>query len=72
LLLVGQPLGFVPTLDLTYTLIYGPVEEVFKALEELERKQGLDIPFDVNGASGGFNAPFIHHCWSCGTFGFPL
>ena len=53
-------IGVVPTLGLTYTLIYEPVEDVVKALDDLQQRQGLDIPVHVDGASGGFIAPFIH------------
>ena len=55
-----KTIGVVPTLGLTYTLNYEPVEEVVKALDELEQKQGLDISVHVDGASGGFISPFIH------------
>jgi glutamate decarboxylase len=53
-------IGVVPTLGLTYTLVYEPVEDVVKALDDLQQRQGFDIPVHVDGASGGFIAPFIH------------
>lgn len=53
-------IGVVPTLGLTYTLKYEPVQDVALALDDLEEEQGLDIPMHVDAASGGFVAPFIH------------
>jgi glutamate decarboxylase len=53
-------IGVVPTLGVTYTLQYEPVQAVAEALDELQKKKGLDIPIHVDGASGGFIAPFIH------------
>ena len=52
-------IGVVPTLGVTFTCDYEPVEAIALALNELERKTGLDIPIHVDGASGGFLAPFI-------------
>jgi len=51
-------IGVVPTLGVTFTGNFEPVEEVSKALDELEKSKGLDIPIHVDGASGGFLAPF--------------
>jgi len=53
-------IGVVPTLGATYTLQYEPVQKVAVALDDLEEESGLDIPMHVDGASGGFIAPFIH------------
>lgn len=53
-------IGVVPTLGVTYTLQYEPVQAVAVALDELEKERGLDIPIHVDAASGGFIAPFIH------------
>jgi glutamate decarboxylase len=53
-------IGVVPTLGVTYTLQYEPVQEVALALDALEEKRGLNIPIHVDAASGGFIAPFIH------------
>ncbi len=52
-------IGVVPTLGLTFTLEYEPVEEISKALDKLQKETGLDIPIHVDGASGAFLAPFI-------------
>jgi glutamate decarboxylase len=48
----------VPTLGVTYTGAYEPVEEMSKALDQLQADTGLDIGIHVDGASGGFLAPF--------------
>lgn len=49
----------MPTLGLTFTLQYEPVLEISKALDKLQKEKGLDIPMHVDGASGGFLAPFL-------------
>lgn len=51
-------IGVVPTLGVTFTCQYEPVRAVAKALDRLEKEQGLDIPIHVDAASGGFIAPF--------------
>lgn len=51
-------IGVVPTLGVTFTCQYEPVEEISKALDELQEEKGLDIPIHVDGASGAFIAPF--------------
>lgn len=51
-------IGVVPTLGVTFTGQYEPVEAVAKALDQLEAEKGWDIPIHVDGASGGFLAPF--------------
>ncbi|MBL8658411.1 MAG: glutamate decarboxylase [Rhodospirillales bacterium] len=51
-------IGVVPTLGVTFTCDYEPVKAVADALDALERDRGLDIPVHVDGASGGFLAPF--------------
>jgi glutamate decarboxylase len=53
-------IGVVPTLGVTYTLQYEPVQAVALALDDLEERTGLDVPIHVDAASGGFIAPFIH------------
>ena len=52
-------IGVVATLGVTFTCVYEPVKEFAKALDDLQRKTGLDIPLHVDAASGGFVAPFI-------------
>jgi len=51
-------IGVVPTLGVTFTCQYEPVKEVADALDLLQRNTGLEIPIHVDGASGGFLAPF--------------
>ncbi|MCB1705074.1 MAG: glutamate decarboxylase [Halioglobus sp.] len=51
-------IGVVPTLGVTFTGEYEPVAAVSDALDQLQRDTGLDIPIHVDGASGGFLAPF--------------
>lgn len=53
-------IGVVPTLGLTFTLAYEPVLAISEALDKLQKQKGLDVPIHVDGASGGFIAPFIH------------
>jgi len=52
-------IGVVPTLGVTFTCQYEPVKEVCDALDKLQEETGLDIPVHVDGASGGFLAPFV-------------
>ncbi|SDU45337.1 glutamate decarboxylase [Stappia sp. ES.058] len=51
-------IGVVPTLGVTFTGEFEPVKAVSDALDTLERETGLNIPIHVDGASGGFLAPF--------------
>ena len=51
-------IGVVQTLGITFTGQFEPVKEVADALDELQRTKGWDIPIHVDGASGGFLAPF--------------
>lgn len=52
-------IGVVGIMGSTFDGRYEPIEELSNALDELEKKTGLDIPIHVDGASGGFVAPFI-------------
>jgi len=52
-------IGVVPTLGVTFTCQYEPVKTVCEALDQLQTDTGLDIPIHVDGASGGFLAPFV-------------
>jgi glutamate decarboxylase len=58
-------IGVVPTLGVTFTCDYEPVQAVAAALDSLQAEKGLDIPMHVDGASGGFLAPFVdpHLVW---------
>ncbi|MDA8393306.1 MAG: glutamate decarboxylase [Actinomycetota bacterium] len=51
-------IAVVAILGSTYTGEYEPVEELDRALSELAAKGGPDVPIHVDGASGGFVAPF--------------
>ncbi len=51
-------IGVVPTLGVTYTGIYEPVAALAAALDDLQVRTGLDVDIHVDGASGGFTAPF--------------
>ncbi len=51
-------IGVAPTLGVTFTGQYEPVKAVSDALDRLQADTGLDIPIHVDGASGGFLAPF--------------
>lgn len=51
-------IGVVPTLGVTFTCDYEPVKEVCEALDKFQKETGIDIPVHVDGASGGFIAPF--------------
>jgi glutamate decarboxylase len=53
-------IGVVPTLGITFTCQYEPVKAVSEALDKLQQDTGLDIPIHVDGASGGFLAPFCY------------
>jgi len=48
----------VPTLGVTYTGEYELVKPLADALDQLQAETGLDVDIHVDGASGGFLAPF--------------
>ncbi len=51
-------IGVVPTLGVTFTGQFEPVQAVAAALDGLQQRGGPDIRMHVDGASGGFLAPF--------------
>lgn len=51
-------IGVVAVLGSTFDGSYEPVAEICTALDELQQRQGWDIPVHVDGASGGMIAPF--------------
>ena len=51
-------IGVVPTLGVTFTGEFEPVKAVSEALDQYQKETGIDIPIHVDGASGGFLAPF--------------
>ena len=52
-------IGVVSVLGSTFTGHYENVQALSAALDALQARTGLDIPIHVDGASGGFVAPFI-------------
>jgi glutamate decarboxylase len=52
-------IGVVAVLGSTFDGRYEPIGEIAEALERLESDRGLHVPLHVDGASGGFVAPFI-------------
>ena len=51
-------IGVVAIMGVTYTGMYEPVKQIAAKLDEIEKETGLDISIHVDGASGGFIAPF--------------
>lgn len=51
-------IGVVPTLGVTYTGNYELPLPLHDALDQLQKEKGLDIDMHIDGASGGFLAPF--------------
>lgn len=52
-------IGVFVILGSTYTGHYEPVEEMSNLLDDYQKRTGIDIPIHVDGASGGFVAPFV-------------
>jgi glutamate decarboxylase len=52
-------IGVVAVLGSTFDGSYEPVADICAALDRLEAEVGLDVPVHVDGASGGFVAPFL-------------
>ena len=52
-------IGVVAILGSTFDGSYEPVKEIAAALDDLAASGGPDIPVHVDGASGGFIAPFL-------------
>ncbi|HEY1918297.1 MAG TPA: glutamate decarboxylase [Streptosporangiaceae bacterium] len=53
-------IGVVAIMGSTQDGSYEPVQQISKDLDQLQADRGLDIPIHVDGASGGFIAPFLH------------
>ena len=51
-------IGVVPTFGVTYSGNFELVQPLSEALDKLQAEKGLDIDIHVDGASGGFLAPF--------------
>jgi glutamate decarboxylase len=52
-------IGVAAVLGSTFDGSYEPVKDIAAALDDLQARTGLDIPMHVDGASGGFIAPFL-------------
>ncbi len=52
-------IGVVSVLGSTFDGSYEPVAEICGALDQLAASGGPDVPVHVDGASGGFIAPFV-------------
>ncbi|WP_330166917.1 glutamate decarboxylase [Streptomyces sp. HB2AG] len=52
-------IGVVAIMGVTYTGMYEPVAQIARALDDLQRDTGLDVPVHVDGASGAMVAPFL-------------
>jgi len=52
-------IGVVAIMGVTFTGMYEQVKEIAAALDQVEKDTGLDVPIHIDGASGGFVAPFL-------------
>jgi glutamate decarboxylase len=52
-------IGVVAVLGSTFDGSYEPIADICAALDKYQADSGFDIPVHVDGASGGFIAPFI-------------
>ena len=52
-------IGVVAVLGSTFDGSYEPIADICAALDRFQAETGLDVPVHVDGASGGFVAPFI-------------
>jgi glutamate decarboxylase len=52
-------IGVVAILGSTFDGSYEPVKEICDALDAYQAETGTDVPVHVDGASGGFIAPFV-------------
>lgn len=53
-------IGIFVILGSTFTGAFEPVEQISKLLDEVEKETGIDVKIHVDGASGGFIAPFVY------------
>jgi glutamate decarboxylase len=53
-------IGVVAVMGSTMDGSYEPVRQIADALDRLQAEHGHDVPIHVDGASGGFVAPFLH------------
>ncbi len=52
-------IGVIAVMGSTFDGSYEPVQAINAALDALQQQTGWDIPIHVDGASGGFIAPFL-------------
>ncbi|CAH2354082.1 glutamate decarboxylase [[Candida] railenensis] len=52
-------IGIFVILGSTFTGSFEPVEEIAKLLDQVQKETGHDVKIHVDGASGGFVAPFV-------------
>ncbi len=52
-------IGVVGILGTTYTGEFQPIEELNNAIDKMNQETGYEVPIHVDGASGGFIAPFL-------------
>jgi glutamate decarboxylase len=52
-------IGVVSILGSTFDGSYEPVADIATALDDLQQREGHDVPIHVDAASGGFVAPFL-------------
>jgi glutamate decarboxylase len=53
-------IGVVAILGTTYTGEFEPIQEIHDALVKLNADKDWEVPLHIDGASGGFVAPFLH------------
>ncbi|KAG7192845.1 uncharacterized protein KQ657_001302 [Scheffersomyces spartinae] len=53
-------IGIFVILGSTFTGAFDNVELISKTLDEIQEETGFDVPIHVDGASGGFVAPFVY------------
>ncbi|KAK6197559.1 glutamate decarboxylase [Scheffersomyces amazonensis] len=53
-------IGIFVILGSTFTGAFEPVEKINNLLDEIEKEKGIDVRIHVDGASGGFVAPFVY------------
>jgi len=53
-------IGVIPILGTTYTGEFEPIKEIHDRVVAYNAEHGTDVPIHVDGASGGFVAPFLH------------
>lgn len=52
-------IGIFVIMGSTFTGAFEPVQKISEILDEVEKEKGYDVKIHVDGASGGFVAPFV-------------